>query len=182
MEPLAIILALLGLVLFILNIYQYLTQRSVLRIAEILYIMSRNVLEKAAEVRRDRKDVEIVEAHLFDISTATRSILRTLGRSNDSLGPDPSVELSPNPNRLDSDSLLRLADNILYAVLEDTPEAKGDEVVDRALDRFMQKVPTLDRDAAKKIVTAVARQSERETNWPPTFSVSEHQRQYPNSR
>tara|TARA_B100001123_G_scaffold269975_1_gene300491 strand:+ start:1019 stop:1249 length:231 start_codon:yes stop_codon:yes gene_type:complete len=39
-------------ILFILNIYQYLTQRAALRIADILYIMSRNVREKAAEVRR----------------------------------------------------------------------------------------------------------------------------------
>ena len=39
--------------LFLLNIYQFLIQRAALRIAEILYVMSRNVREKAAEVRRD---------------------------------------------------------------------------------------------------------------------------------
>ncbi|HCR16511.1 MAG TPA: hypothetical protein DIU35_03425, partial [Candidatus Latescibacteria bacterium] len=63
-------------ILFILNIYQYLTQRAALRIADILYTMSRNVREKAAEVRRDLKDVEIVEAHLFGISTSARSLLK----------------------------------------------------------------------------------------------------------
>lgn len=167
-------LAALSLVLFVLNIYQFLTQRAALRIADILYIMSRNVRERAAEVRRDRKDVEIVEAHLFDISTSARSLLKTLGRSDDAIGPDPNVDLSPNGGtRLDNDSLLRLADNILYAVSEDNPEADWAHVVDRALERFMRKVPTLDREGAKKIVTAVARQSEREANGPVTFSVSE---------
>ena len=166
-------LALAAMVLFILNVYQYLTQRTALRIADILYIMSRNVREKAAEVRRDRKDVEIVEAHLFDIGTSARSLLRALGRSEESLGPDPAVDLTPNGNRLDSDSLLRLADNILYAVTEEIPEAEWNEVVNKALERFMEKVPTLDQEAAKKIVVAVARQSDRESNGPLTFSVSE---------
>ena len=41
--------------LFLLNIYQFLIQRAALRIAEILYVMSRNVREKAAEVRRARR-------------------------------------------------------------------------------------------------------------------------------
>ena len=95
-------LAIAAMVLFILNVYQYLTQKAVLRIADILYIMSRNVREKAAEVRRDRKDVEIIEAHLFDIATSARSLLRALGRSEESLGPDPTIDLSPNGNRLNS--------------------------------------------------------------------------------
>gem|GEM_PF-723216 len=174
MTILVAVLATLALFLFILNIYQFLTQRAALRIADILYIMSRNVREKAAEVRRDRKDVEIVEAHLFDISTSARSLLRTLGRSEDAIGPDPTVDLSPNgSSRLDNDSLLRLADNILYAVSEDNPTANWDSVVTQALERFMLKAPMLDREGAKKIVTAVARQSDRDTNGPVTFSVSE---------
>ena len=70
-------------------------------------------------------------------------------------------------------SLLRLADNILYAVTEEIPEAEWNEVVNKALERFMEKVPTLDQEAAKKIVVAVARQSDRESNGPLTFSVSE---------
>ena len=61
-----------GLVL--LNVYQYLIQRAALRIAEILYVMARNVRAKAVEVRRDGKDVEIIEAHLFDMATSARSI------------------------------------------------------------------------------------------------------------
>ena len=51
--------------LIFLVIYQYLVQRSALRIGEILYVMASNVRAKASEVRRDGKDVEIIEAHLF---------------------------------------------------------------------------------------------------------------------
>ncbi|MDP6777197.1 MAG: hypothetical protein QGI83_10575 [Candidatus Latescibacteria bacterium] len=173
MTAVTVILGVVAMVLFILNVYQYLVQRAAVRIADILYIMSRNVREKAAEVRRDHKDVEIVEAHLFDISTSARSLLRALGRKEESLGPDPVVDLPPNGNRLDSDSLLRLADNIVYSVTEESPDAEWSEVVDKALERFMEKVPTLERDAAKKIVAAVARQSDRDTNGPLTISVSE---------
>ncbi len=166
----------LSVVLFIVNVYQYLTQRSALRIAEILYVMSRNVREKAAEVRRDHKDVEIVEAHLFDVSTSARSLLRALGRREEAIGPDPAVDLSPNGPRMDSDSLLRLADNILYAVMEEAPEAEWGDIVNRAMERFMEKVPTLEPEAAKKIVTAVARQSERGSNGPLTFSLTGEQK------
>ena len=172
MSLVTIILAVLAMGLFILNVYQYLSQRAALRIADILYIMSRNVREKAAEVRRDRKDVEIVEAHLFDISTSARSLLRALGRGEATIGPDPAVELPPNGNRLDTDSLLRLADNILYSVYEEGPELDQDQAVDRALARFTEKVPSLDREAAKKIVVAVAKQVENKGNGPLTISVA----------
>ena len=80
MPILTVMLALVAVCLFIVNVYQYLTQRSALRIAEILYVMSRNVRERAAAVRRESKDVEILEAHLFDISTSARSLLLALGR------------------------------------------------------------------------------------------------------
>ena len=39
-----------------------------------------NVRAKAQTVRRDGKDVEIIEAHLFDMATSVRSILHTLAR------------------------------------------------------------------------------------------------------
>jgi hypothetical protein len=171
--PVTVLLAVVAMGLFILNVYQYLTQRAALRIADILYIMSRNVREKAAEVRRDRKDVEIIEAHLFDISTSARSLLKALGRKDAAIGPDPAVDLPPNGNRLDNDSLLRLADNILYSIYEEAPELDQDEAVDRALARFIEKVPSLDRDSAKKIVSAVARQVESNGNGPMIVSVRE---------
>ena len=56
------------IILVLLNIYQFLVQRAALRIGEILYVMAGNVRAKAQEVRRDGKDVEIIEAHLFDIA------------------------------------------------------------------------------------------------------------------
>ena len=81
-------------ILILLNIYQYLVQRAALRIAEILFVMSRNVREKAKEVRLDGKDVEIIEAHLFDVATSARSLLKALGRSEKSIDPDPMLSIS----------------------------------------------------------------------------------------
>ncbi|MEE2833184.1 MAG: hypothetical protein VYD18_12575, partial [Candidatus Latescibacterota bacterium] len=58
------------ILLVLISIYQFLIQRAALRIAEILYVMAGNVRAKAQEVRRDGKDVEIIEAHLFDMATS----------------------------------------------------------------------------------------------------------------
>jgi hypothetical protein len=155
--------AILGLVivlLAILNIYQYLVQRAALRIAEILYVMSRNVREKASEVRLDGKDVEkIIEAHLFDVATSARSLLKALGRSEKNIDPDPTLSISAtNGHRMDSESLTRLADNIFYAVKEERPDANWDEMANLVLERFTKKAPTVDREAAKRVVAAVAMQ------------------------
>jgi len=151
-------MAVLVIILAILNIYQFLIMRAALRIAEILYVMSRNVREKATEVRRHQKDVEIIEAHLFDIATSARSLLRALGRSEKNIDPDPAFSISSNGHRMDSDSLLRLADNIFYAVKEEQPNAGWDETIEIVLDRFLKKVPSLEREPARKIVTVVAQQ------------------------
>ena len=154
--------AILGFVivlLAILNIYQYLVQRAALRIAEILYVMSRNVREKASEVRLDGKDVEIIEAHLFDVATSARSLLKALGRSEKNIDPDPTLSISAtNGHRMDSESLTRLADNIFYAVKEERPDANWDEMANLVLERFTKKAPTVDREAAKRVVAAVAMQ------------------------
>ena len=45
-----IILTVLVVVLILLNIYQYLVQHAAVRIAEILFVMFRNLREKANEV------------------------------------------------------------------------------------------------------------------------------------
>ena len=50
-------LCIIVVLLIFLVIYQYLIQRAALRIGEILYVMTGNVRAKAAEVRRDGKDV-----------------------------------------------------------------------------------------------------------------------------
>ena len=153
-----IIVSVVAVILAVLNIYQFLIMRAALRIGEILYVMSRNVREKASEVRRTQKDVEIIEAHLFDIATSARSLLRSLGRSEKLIDPDPSFSISTNGHRMDSDSLIRLADNIFYAMREEHPHAGWDENIDAALERFLQKVPSLEREPARKIIAVVAQQ------------------------
>ena len=151
------------IVLIVLNIYQFLIQRAALRVAEILYVMAGNVRAKAQEVRRDEKDVEIIEAHLFDIATSARSILRALGRAEESLGPDPALTVSTNGSRMSSDSLLRLADNIFFSVTEDSPDSPWEDIQDTALERFRKRVPNMDAEAARKIVTVVAHQFQKDS-------------------
>lgn len=156
------------ILLVLINIYQFLIQRAALRIAEILYVMAGNVRAKAQEVRRDGKDVEIIEAHLFDMATSARSILRALGRSEESLGPDPALTVSTNgSSRMSSDSLLRLADNIFFAVSEETPGAEWDDVQSEALKRFQKKVPNMEVEAARKIVNVIAHQFHKENGRKP---------------
>ena len=164
MPALDIVLAVVVVLLLFLNIYQFLIQRAALRVAEILYVMAANVRAKAQEVRRDGKDVEIIEAHLFDMATSARSILRALGRSEESLGPDPSLTVSTNGSRMSSDSLLRLADNIFFSVTEDSPNASWEEVQSKALERFRKRVPNMEPEAARKIVTVVAHQFQKDNN------------------
>ena len=156
------------ILLVLISIYQFLIQRAALRIAEILYVMAGNVRAKAQEVRRDGKDVEIIEAHLFDMATSARSILRALGRSEKSLGPDPALTVSTNgSSRMSSDSLLRLADNIFFAVSEENPGAEWDDVQSEALKRFQKKVPNMEIEAARKIVTVIAHQFHKESGHKP---------------
>ena len=164
MSVVDIVLVVVVAVLVVLNIYQFLIQRSALRVAEILYVMASNVRAKAQEVRRDGKDVEIIEAHLFDMATSARSILRALGRSEDSLGPDPALTVTTNGSRMSSDSLLRLADNIFFAVTEESPKASWEDVQARALERFHKRVPNMEREAARKIVNVVAHQFQKDGN------------------
>ena len=72
----------------------------------------------------DGKAVEIIEAHLFDAATSTRSLLKALGRREKSIDPDPMLSISStNEHRIDSESLTRLADNIFFRVIEQQPEA-----------------------------------------------------------
>ena len=156
------------ILLVLISIYQFLIQRAALRIAEILYVMAGNVRAKAQEVRRDGKDVEIIEAHLFDMATSARSILRALGRSEESLGPDPALTVSTNgSSRMSSDSLLRLADNIFFAVSEENPGAEWDDVQSEALKRFQKKVPNMEVEAARKIVNVIAHQFHKENGRKP---------------
>ena len=171
MLPAIIALAAGFILLAVLNIYQFLIKRAALRIAEILYVMASNVRAKAQEVRRDGKDVEIIEAHLFDMATSARSILRALGRSEESLGPDPSLTVSTNGSRMSADSLLRLADNVFFAVSEENPQGSWDDIQGEALSRFRKKVPNMEAEAARKIVTVVAHQFQKESGRKASLAV-----------
>jgi hypothetical protein len=159
-----LVLSLLVGLLVVLNIYQFLVSRTALCLGEVLFVMSNNVREKAAEVRREQKDIEIIEAHLLDLTTSARGLLKALGRGEKTLGPDPA--LTHNGVRMDADSLVRMADNVFYSVTEETPNAGWDETMDLVLDRFIKKVPFLERPAARKIVEAVAQDYKKETGSP----------------
>ncbi|NQT88319.1 hypothetical protein HQ560_16250, partial [bacterium] len=63
-----------------------------------------------------------------DMATSARSILRALGRSEESLGPDPALTVSTNGSRMSADSLLRLADNIFFSVTEEHPNSSWEEI------------------------------------------------------
>ncbi len=159
------ITALLSLVCFalaVLNVYQFLARRGAQRLAEILYIISRNVSDRAREVRRSKKDVEIVEAQLQDVLTTARTLLLALGRSEESLDPDPSVTISNGSGDLSKESLLRMADNILFSVREEDPEANQNEIASRTLERFLVKVPNMYEDKAQKIIRVVANQEDED--------------------
>ena len=156
MDIYILVMSLLMVVLIGLNIYQYLVMRAALRIAEILYVMSRHVREKASEVRRSQKDVEIIEAHLFDMATSARSLLRALGRGERSIDPDPALSISTNGHPMNSDSMVRLADNILYAIREEHPDFGWEETIEAAMDLFLKKLPGLEREPARKIIMVVA--------------------------
>ena len=68
--------------------------------------------------------MEIIDSHLYDVATSTRSLLKGLDRREKSIDPDPMLSISSmNEHRIDSESLTRLADNIFFAVIEQQPEA-----------------------------------------------------------
>ena len=158
-------IAILSVVCFflaVLNVYQYLARRGSQRLAEVLYIISRNVADRAREVRCHKKDVEIVEAQLQDVLTTARTLLLALGRNEETLNPDPTVTIFNGSGDLSKESLLRMADRILFSVREEDPEANQNEVASRTLERFLVKVPNMDEDKAQKIIRVVANQGEDE--------------------
>ena len=72
--------------------------------------------------------------------------------------------MGTNGSRMSADSLLRLADNIFFAVTEENPGAEWDDVQGEALKRFQKKVPNMEPEAARKIVTVVAHQAHKESS------------------
>ena len=169
MLALTIVLAVLCAFSAILNVYQYLGRKGAQRLAEVLYIMSRNVAERAQGVKRHQKDVEIVEAQLQDVVTTSRTLLVALGRSEESLDPDPTYTIF-NGSEMGKESLLRLADRLLFSVREENPNAEQDEIVSKTMERFLMKVPSLDELKAQKILHVVAN-DDREEQSPGSSSV-----------
>ncbi len=53
---------------------------------------------------------------------------------------DPVRSLASNGHHMESDSLMRLADNIFYAVSEEQPKGNWSEVESRALTKFLKAV------------------------------------------
>ena len=155
-----VILVSLIVILLILSIYQSHTKRAALRICEILYIMSRNVRERAVVVRREQKNVEIVESHLLNIDTFSRALLKVLGYGENSLCFDPKLTLSSTDMQVSSNGLLRLADNILFTTMENSKDLEWDQVLEKARDRFVEKA-MLDQESAQNIITALVRKYER---------------------
>ena len=154
-----IILAGICVVLGVLNVYQYLNKKGAQRLAEVLYIISRNVSERAHQVRQQQKDVEIVEAQLQDIVTSARTLLKALGHTEDSLDPDPTYTIFNVSEDMKKESLIRLADRILFAVREENPNAGQGEIESRTLERFLIKVPNMDQEKAEKIIRVVSKQN-----------------------
>jgi hypothetical protein len=160
---LVIILSIVSAGLALLNVYQFLARRGAQRLAEVLYIMGRNVAERAQSVKRHQKDVEIVEAQLQDVVTTARTLLVALGRSEDSLDPDPTYTIFNGLQEMSKESLLRLADRLLFSVREENPHAERDEIVSKTMERFLVKVPSLDEIKAQKIIYVVYNDDDAET-------------------
>lgn len=164
LEAIIVVLAILCVSLGVLNVYQYLAKRGAQRLAEVLYIVSRNVAERAQGVKRHQKDVEIVEAQLQDVVTTARTLLVALGRSEESLDPDPTYTIFNGSQEMSKESLLRLADRLLFSVREENPDAGREEIVSKTMERFLVKVPSLDETKAQKILHVVASEEEGEAD------------------
>ena len=162
MVALIVILTVVCASLAVLNVYQYLNRRGAQRLAEVLYIVSRNVSERAQTVKRQQKDVEIVEAQLQDVVTTARTLLVALGRPEDSLDPDPNYTIFNSSQAMSKESLLRLADRLLFSVREENPQADQDEIVSKTMERFLMKVPSLDETKAQKIIYVVVNDEDAE--------------------
>jgi len=93
-----IALTLIISILLILNLMQLLSRRSARQLADILYISSRRVRDKASEVRNERLEPEILEAHLLDIEGFVLGLQQALGRRHINLLSDSPIAKTDPPN------------------------------------------------------------------------------------
>lgn len=150
--------------LVLLNVYQFLIQRAAIRVSKGLFVMSSNVIEKTREIRMSGKDIEIIEAHLMDIHTLVGMLLSSLRtREKIELG---SFLYARQQGPLDTltkdweeDSVFRSAEDIVRNLIQEHGEWEINEIVDEALDRFVKKVPNMERESARRIVDTVVKRN-----------------------
>jgi hypothetical protein len=132
--------------------------------------MTSNVIEKAREIQRSGKDIEIVEAHLMDVHTLVGMLLSSL-RTKDKIELSSflySHQKSPTEDRVeeDEDSVFQTAEGIVRSLIQEHGEWEINEMVDAALDQFLEKMPNMERESARRIVeTMVKRNCIMGVNW-----------------
>lgn len=160
MSILMMIFGVFIIALVLLNVYQVVVQRAAIRISKGLFILSSNVIEKAKEIRRSGKDIEIVEAHLMDMHTLVGMLLiwlRSKGKIELSsfLYTRSQGHVDPLTKEWEEDSVVRLVQDIVRHLLEDHGEWEMPKMVDAVLEQLVEKVPNLEQESARRMVEAV---------------------------
>jgi hypothetical protein len=104
-----------------------------------------------------------LEAQLQDVVTIAHTLLVALGRSDASLDPDTTYTIFNGSQEMSKESLLRMADRLLFSVREENPNADRDEIVSKIMERFLVKVPSLNETKAQKIIYVVYNDENQET-------------------
>lgn len=150
--------------LVLLNMYQFLIQRSAVRVSKGLFVISSNVIEKAKEIRVSGKDIEIVEAHLLDIHTLVGMLLSSLRAKekielSSFLYTHQQNHVDPLTKDWEEDSVFRSAEDIVRNLIQEHGEWEMSEIVDTALDQFVERVPNMERESARRIVDTVVKRN-----------------------
>lgn len=151
-------------ILILLSMYQYLIQRAAIRLSKGLFVMSSNVIEKTKEIRTSGKDIEIIEAHLMDIHTLVGMLLSSLRtKEKIELGSFLYTHQPGHLNTLtkewEEDSVFQSAEDIVRNLLQEHGEWEITEIVDAALEQFVEKVPNMERESARRLVETVVKRS-----------------------
>lgn len=150
--------------LVLLNGYQFLVQRTAIRISKGLFVMSSNVIEKTREIQSSGKDIEIVEAHLMDIHTLIGVLLSSLRTGEKmELGSFLYTHQQGPPDPLAEDgeetSIVQSVQGIVRHLLQDHGEWEINDIVEAALDRFAEKMPSMEQKSARRLVETVVKRN-----------------------
>ena len=164
MDVSTLILAVVVAFLVLVNVYQFLVQRAAVRVSKGLFVMSSNVIEKTREIRRSEKDIEIVEAHLMDIHTLVGMLLSSLHAKekielSSFLYARQKPHLDASTKEWEEDSVFQAGEDIVRRLMQEHSEWEISEIVDAALDEFMERVPNMERDSARRIVETVVKRN-----------------------